>query len=267
MQAAFSLLEKVTNFYPKASQNDAQVWKLYHLIKPVVDDSTLKKTVAQYKEKHAVFTELRNALGVAPESTAQGLRQNSQSNSARELIKIKTAVESFTAKHEMRINNTADKSIHASIEKVRDRIQLYWERLFADPFAVEVNHEKKLFFVHRTNNIMEQQFRSFAYGYRRIHGNSSIRRNLEHIPDAVPLVANLKNTAYVKLVFDDISKIAKRFSEVDVVNIRSMVQAHDKAKNKNMSRNNKQLLRKADFKDKLLSAFAQVVKPDLNKSN
>lgn len=268
LQAAFSLLKKVTGFYPKTSQHDVQVWKLYHLIKPVIDDARLKNTVAQYKTKLAVFTELRNALGVAKESTTQGLRQNPQCRSERELKRIKTAVELFMAKHGRRINDTANESIRTSFQKVRDRIQLYWERLFADPFEVEVNHEKRTFFVHRTNNIMEQQFRSFAYGYRRIHGNRSIRRNLEHIPDAVPLVVNLKNPAYVKLVFDDISKLAKRFAEVDISIIRDLVKQHGKTKNNNgISHNNKKLLRNPDLKDKLITAFAHVAKLHAVKSN
>jgi len=73
LQAAQTLLDEVKAYYPTATDNDAIVWKLYHIIKTIIDDSTLKKTVAQYKEKLVVFSDLRKALAVAPESTKRDL--------------------------------------------------------------------------------------------------------------------------------------------------------------------------------------------------
>lgn len=260
LKAAYTLLDDVKTYYRPTTNNDARVWQLYHLIKTVIDDSTLKKTVAQYKAKLAVFTELRTALGVAPKSTTKGLRQNSQYGSSRELKKIKTAVELFMTNFDVQINTTTDNSLKTSFVKVKDRIELYWDRLVADPFVVNVNGVDKTFFVHRTNNIMEQQFRSFAYGYRRIHGNHSIRRNLERIPGALPLVANLKNPDYVALVFDDMSQIAQRFSEIDVLKIRTMIDNHYKMKRKNAMQKLNKLLRKPELKNQLSAAFACVAK-------
>ncbi len=124
-----------------------------------------------------------------------------------------------------------------------------------------INGKKKMFFIHRTNNIMEQQFRLFAYGYRRVHGNRSIRRNLENIPEYLPLVANLKNPDYVKLVFCDESKIAKKFSEIDVDIIRKMATTHHSNKKNLVSKKIKRkVLRQAQFKNQLKNAFAAVAR-------
>ncbi|MGP8321935.1 MAG: hypothetical protein ACT6FE_06400 [Methanosarcinaceae archaeon] len=258
LQQAQTLLNKVKTYYSIQTDADAIIWELYHLIQKVVGDSALKSTVAQYKTKLALFTDLRRALAVAPESTGKGLRQNDETTSNQELKKIKKAVEAFMQKLEDKIEITTDNSLETSFTKLKERILEYWDRLFADPFVIEVNGENRVFFVHRTNNIMEQQFRMFAYSYRRIHGNRSIRRNLENIPAALPLVANLKNQKYVKLVFEDESKIAKRFSEVNVKKIRTMVVEHYNNKNKRNLKINKQTLRNPQFKKQLTVAFAGV---------
>jgi len=159
---------------------------------------------------------------------------------------------------EIQIESTTNKSLRASFIKVKERIQLYWDRLFADPFVVDVNGEKKMFFIHRTNNIMEQQFRAFAYSYRRIHGNRSIPRNLENIPEALSLVANLKNPNYVRLVFEDESKIAKRFSKIDIQKIRLMADNHYNSKKKKDSQKCKKILRNPELRKQLTDAFAYV---------
>jgi hypothetical protein len=256
---AKELLNEVKTYYATTADNDAMVWKLYHLIQTIASDSAVKSTVTLFKSKLSVFSQLRQALAVAPQSSSNGLRQSSEDTSCQELAKIKTAVESFMQSLEQQINQTNDKPLQESFTSVKERILKYWDKLFADPFIVEVNGEKKMFFIHRTNNIMEQQFRLFAYSYRRVHGNRSIRRNLENIPEYLPLVANLKNPDYVKLVFCDESKMAKKFSEIDVKTIRTMITKHYSNKKNLVSKKfNRKVLRQAQFKSQLKIAFATV---------
>jgi len=259
LQAAQTLLKEIKTYYSTSTDNDAMVWKLYHLIQTIVADSALKSTVALFKTKLSVFTLLRQALAVAPEKASKGLRQNSENASLQQLEKIKIAVESFMQNLELKIKKTNEKPLRKSFTSVKERIFLYWDRLFADPFMVEVNGEKKMFFIHRTNNIMEQQFRFFAYSYRRVHGNRSVRRNLENIPEYLPLVANLKNPDYVKLIFVDETKMAKKFSEIDVKIIRTMVtKHHNNKKNLVTNKTKRKVLRQTQFKNQLKIAFAAV---------
>jgi hypothetical protein len=261
LQQAQELLNEVKTYYATTADNDAMVWKLYHLIQTIASDSALKSTVRRFNIKLSIFSQLRQALAVAPHSSSNGLRQNSDEASCQELEKIKTAVERFMPSLEQQINQTADKALQASFTRVKERLLKYWDKLFADPFIAEVNGENKMFFIHRTNNIMEQQFRLFAYSYRRIHGNRSIRRNLENIPEYLPLVANLKNPDYVKLVFRDESNMAKKFSESDVKIIRTMVTKHHNKQKKLVSNKIKrEVLRQALFKNQLKFAFAAVAK-------
>lgn len=258
LKAAQTLINQVKAYYPVQTENDVIIWKLYHLIEKIVGDSSLKSIVLDYKVKLAVFSDLRRALGVAPEPAQNGLTQMSTISSTQELQKIRTAVKDFMNELDQKINSPNDSKMCPSFRNVKERLEKYWQKLFADPLIVKVNGEEKILFVHRTNNIMENLFRQFNYGYRRIHGNRSVRRNLENIPEQLPLVENLKNPDYIKLVFQDESKIAKRFSQVDVKIIRKMLAEHRSKKQVLCSRKTKRILRQADFKKQLIAAFAAV---------
>lgn len=258
LRTADALLNRVKSYYSTRTENDKVLWELYHQIQKIVGDRKHKNTVAIYQKKLMVFTRLRKALGVAPEINSQGLRQQEEVFSEENLQKIKTAVEKFVCQLDVDCQTATDKSLKESFKKVKERIETYWERLFADPIVMDVNNEKRIFFVQRTNNIMEHQFRRLAYSHRRIHGNRSIRRNLENIPEVLPLVLNLKNPAYVKLVFDDQNHIAKRFSQIDVTQIRKIEANHYQSKKNKNSQKNKKLVRQPKFLKRLNSAFAKV---------
>jgi hypothetical protein len=258
LQTAQTLIDEVKTYYPAKTDNDTMIWKLYHLIEKVVGDRALQDTVAQYKIKLDVFSDLRQALGIAPESTNNGLTNMPVPTSSQELQRIKIAVEHFMRSLDQQIHQTNDREIRTSLTKVKERLTTYGDKLFADPIVVEVKGEKKQFFVHRTNNIMEHHFRRFNYRYRRIHGNHSVRRNLEHIPEQLPLVENLNNPDYIKLVFQNESKIAKRFSEIDAKTIQELSKENCTKKKSLCSRQVKRVLRHDRFKQRLIAAFAAV---------
>jgi hypothetical protein len=154
-----------------------------------------------------------------------------------------------------KIKNTDDKSLSKSFKKIIDKLKENGKRLFSDPVTVYANGEKKIIFILRTNNILEQHFRRFNYWCRRIHGNHSVRRNLENIPEQFPLVENLKNPNYVKLIFGNESKIVEKFSKVDK-NIITEMRNNLKTKQKIYSSNKiKKTIRNPDFKKLLVGSF------------
>ena len=81
---------------------------------------------------------------------------------------------------------------------------------------------------------------------------------MENIPEQLPLIENLKNSSYVKLEFKDESKIAKRFSKVDVCEIRKMLAKQHSRKQLVGTRKTKRIIRQPEFKDQLMSAFSAV---------
>jgi len=78
-------------------------------------------------------------------------------------------------------------------EKMIAQIDKYWEKLFADPIAVETPAGPILVQPQRTNNILEQFFRSLKRANRRRTGNASSIRMLRTILAQPPLVRNLEN--------------------------------------------------------------------------
>ncbi|MBC8317048.1 MAG: transposase [Desulfobulbaceae bacterium] len=258
LKDAYTMIEEVTPRYSHDSQNDRAVWKLYHTIRGVVEDRSLRKTVEQYQAKLEVFSDLREAFGTTPRSVNNGLTQTKELTSLREHQKIKNAVKSFLNTLQKKNKREKDKKLAGLCNRVINKIEEYGERLFPDPLVVVLEDGKRTFFIHRTNNIVEQLFRWLNYGFRRIHGNHSVRRNLENIPEQLPLVENLKNPEYMKLVFGGEVKMAEAFSGIDVKIVREMERNHYPKKKIHSSRKIKKALRSPDFREQLLSAFQAV---------
>jgi len=258
LEDAYITIKGVPDFYSSKTKDDRIVWKLYHTIKDIVEDPSLKKIVEQYEAKLAVFSELREAFGTTPKSVNNGLTKMKEVTTYKEHRKIKNDVQKLLKTIAKNNKKEQDKNVRDLFQKMINKINKYGERLFVDPLVVEVNDEKRTFFIHRTNNIVEQLFRWLNYGFRRIHGNHSIRRNLENIPEQLPLVENLKNPNYIKLIFGEEKNIAEKFSEIDVKIIRKMEKNHYPKKKIYASRKIKKTLRSPDFKKLLLSAFQAV---------
>ena len=68
----------------------------------------------------------------------------------------------------------------------------------------------------RTNNILEQFFRSLKRANRRRTGNASSRRMLRTILAETPLVRNLENPAYMKILLKGKQSIEEVFAETEI---------------------------------------------------
>ncbi len=250
------LKEEVTPLYSIKNKNKKIIWKLYHLIKDIVENASLEKKVKLYETKLSAFSELREALGTVPENVKNGLCRMNETGTHKELKAIKKAVAKFKTKLNKRIKSTGSKTLRNSLKKIIKKLKEYDKSIFSDPHVVKVNGKKKIIFILRTNNILEHHFRRFNYWCRRIHGNHSVRRNLENIPEQFPIVENLNNPNYVQLIFGDETKIAERFAEVDVKIIREM-SSGIKRKQKIYSSNKIKIsIRKPEFKKMLINSFA-----------
>ncbi|KPA09819.1 hypothetical protein MHK_009978, partial [Candidatus Magnetomorum sp. HK-1] len=173
----------------------------------------------------------------------------------KELKAIKKAVGKFEIELKEKIKSTSDKSLCKSLKKILDKLKEHENGLFSDPHIVKINGRERIIFIHRTNNILEHHFRRFNYSCRRIHGNQSIRRNLEHIPEQLPIVENLKKKNYVQLIFGDETKIVEKFSKIDVEKIREMNKEVKKKHKIYASNKIKKTIRKSNFKEILISSF------------
>lgn len=87
-------------------------------------------------------------------------------------------------------------------QKMIKQLDKYWGKLFADPITVQTPSGPLLIQPQRTNNILEQFFRSLKRANRRRTGNASSSRVLRTMLADTPLVRNLDNPAYMKLLLN-----------------------------------------------------------------
>jgi len=79
----------------------------------------------------------------------------------------------------------------------------------------------------RTNNILEHFFRGIRRGQRRKTGNDSMSRTLQTMLADTPLVKNLNNPEYMKLLLNGKANLEELFAEVGAMPSKSADQSVD----------------------------------------
>ena len=86
--------------------------------------------------------------------------------------------------------------------------------MFADPIEVDTPNGKITIYPQRTNNIMEQFFRGIRHGHRRKTGNDTMSRVLQTMLADTPLVKNLDNPEYVKILLNGKATLEELFADI-----------------------------------------------------
>ncbi len=220
-------------------------FKVYLDLEKVIKDRTLWKTVSEIEEKITVFERLRKAMRIAPTSGRHGLNDEGQKGNIHTIEKrVKTFRVWLTRRKNYPQNLAAQKMI-AQIDK-------YWEKLFADPITVQTPAGPILIRPQRTNNILEQFFRSLKRANRRRTGNASSSRMLRTILAETPLVRNLENPSYMRILLNGKASLEEVFAEVDIDTFRDAFREAQEVPEKIPSKL-KPLIAMSDFPEKLLS--------------
>ena len=239
-------VEKLQTIQLRGERKDNKPYfKVYLDLKKIIKDRTLWETVSVIEEKITVFEKLRKAMRIAPTSGRQGLNDEGQKGNIRTIEKrVKTFRAWLTRRKDYPQNSAAQKMI-AQIDK-------YWEKLFADPITVETSAGPSLIQPQRTNNILEQFFRSLKRANRRRTGNASSRRMLRTILAETPLVRNLENPSYMRILLSGKASLEEVFAEVDIDTFRDAFREAQNAPEKIPSEL-KPLIDMPDFPEKLLA--------------
>lgn len=220
-------------------------FKVYLDLEKIIKDRTLWKTVSEIEEKITVFEKLRQAMRIAPISGRNGLNDEGHKDNIRTIEKrVKTFRAWLTRRRDYPQNPAAQKMI-AQIDK-------YWEKLFADPITVETPAGPILIQPHRTNNILEQFFRSLKRSNRRRTGNASSSRMLHTILADTPLVRNLENPSYTRILLNGKASLEEVFAEVDIDTFRNAFRKAQDVPEK-IPAKLKPLIAMPDFPEKLVS--------------
>jgi ribosomal protein S20 len=247
LQAIYALIEKIRETPVRHAKTHRPLHLLFRSIKQVMDDPALRKSVAQLDASARVFDDLRQALRIALPQGKSGL------NDVGDGTDMKTIEERVKA---FRVRIASDSSLAGKSEykKMIQQIDTYWEKLFADPIAVDTPQGKVLIQPQRTNNILERFFRDIKKRARKRTGTISLNKTLKMILSDTPLVKNLDNEEYLKIILDGCDTLEQRFARID----SSMVVAElKKAKNEpgRLPAALKKMIRQPAFPQKLAPLF------------
>ena len=245
-------LEKLRTLQLRGEWADNKPYfKIYLDLAKIMRDRTLWKTVAAIEEKITVFEKLRAAMRIAPNSGRNGLNDGGQKGNIRTIEKRVKKFRTWFTRHKDYAQNPAARKMIEQIDK-------YWEKLFADPITVQTPSGPILIQPQRTNNILEQFFRSLKRANRRRTGNASSRRMLRTILAETPLVRNLENPTYMEIMLDGKPSIEEVFAETEIETLREAFREAQDVPEK-IPAKLKPLIAMPDFPAKLVNMLEKAV--------
>ena len=175
-------------------------------------DKALANTVLRMQEKVKIFDQLRAAMRIAQPNSQSGLNDEGDAD----ITTIKARVTAF--RHSEEVKERSATTI--AYTKMVKQIDKYWDKLFADPIQVVTKTGTVILQPQRTNNILEQFFRYLKRQERKRSGNHALSKTLKTMFAQTPLVKNLDNPQYMKVILNGKGTLAERFAEIDIVKVR-----------------------------------------------
>ncbi len=106
----------------------------------------------------------------------------------------------------------------------------------------------------RTNNVLEKFFRGEKRRDRKKSGTASLNKTLKTILADTPLVRNLENDEYYKIILNGCSTLAERFAHIDDRAVREQLKHAEKNQEK-ISPEVKSIIKQADLPEKISALF------------
>jgi len=181
-------------------------------------------------------------MRIALPEEKQGLNDDGDSDIKR----IEKAVTKFCQDKkiiELAANNSHYKRLLKQIDKFKDK-------LFADPIKVSTPAGDMMVQPQRTNNIMEQFFRELKSHFRKKNGRSSLGKTLKAMLADTPLVKNLTNTDYMKILLKDKANLEECFADIDIKQVRSKLK-EEAEQLKKYPRGMREIFKMSDFPERL----------------
>ena len=221
---------------------------LLRLLETVTGDGKLKRAAKELSKKAEVFDALRQALSIARPEGGQGLNDEGDEP---DLKTIEQKVKAFRK----RVVEEKQFTGNRAYVKMISQIDKYWTKLFADPLIVKTPDGTKLIQPQRTNNVLEQFFRDLKRGNRQREGTASLSKTLRYILKETPLVKNLGNADYMRIILDGCSTLEERFATIDSKRATEALRKSQENADR-VSPKMKKLIRRPDFQQKISNLFA-----------
>jgi len=174
----------------------------------IVKDPAIIQAVEELQWRCRLFDDLRQKMRIAQPGSNNGLNDD---GTDKDIASIRQGVEQFRSRLDKSRKLSGDKLCR----KVAEQIDKYSDKLFADPIEVKTPSGNMIIYPQRTNNVLEQFFRSLRRGHRRKTGDNSMRRALQAMLADTPLVKNLDNPDYVEILLNGKDCLEDLFAEIE----------------------------------------------------
>ena len=248
VQTVAQKLESIKDIHLRGQwQDNVPLFKLAHALKAVAADAGLQSRLAAMEVKSQVFDQLRAAMRIAEVGGSAGLNSGSDPIA---MGPIQKAVQEFRQRITMRLDYPTTPHWKAMIAQ----LDKYGDKLFADPIAVQTPQGRRLIQPQRTNNMLERFFRDFHCGERRRSGHNALGRFLQTMIADTPLVKNLDNPDYLKVLLNGQPSLEACFAQIDTETVRQELEAAQQWFDK-VPRKIRQLIAQPTFADTLCGLF------------
>ncbi len=220
-------------------KNNKPLHKTFSDLSNIIEDKSLWNSVDAIESEIIIFEKLRDAMRIAPKKSEKGL------NSENSDVNIRT-IEKRVKIFRENIVNAKGYSESKSHQKMIKQLDKYWMKLFVDPIEVNTDNGKIIIQPQRTNNYAEQNFRDLKRGFRKKTGNGSLGKTSRTMLANTPLVKNLQNPEYMKILLDGKSCLEELFAEIDSNEVLDELKISQK-NNEKIPAKLKKLTRKSNF--------------------
>jgi hypothetical protein len=196
------------------------------IVHPVDSEVPFEKIARSLRPRAELFMELRNALRLRPKptrrnSTASPSPVLTPAQAVAELRDIEAAVLDLgVALEERRPQRGPAQDQRMAIDIVLSHIQRHGDRLFGHAISLADNVGGGIRLVDRSNNCLEGFFHDLKHRERRRSGRKILTQDLEQLPPAAALAANLRSSDYVAILCGGLDKLPDAFAQLDASSTR-----------------------------------------------
>jgi hypothetical protein len=220
-------LKRLYAAFTRRPVTDAPVRKalrrLRRLLHPVDSDVPFERCARTLRTRAALFGELRDALRLRPKPSGRNAPSPPLGAPpvAAELRDIEAAVDTLAASlAQRRPARGPAQDQRQAIDILLAHLQRHRDSLFGHLIALPESAGGGMRPVERTNNCLEGFFDDFKHGERRRSGRKRLAQDLEQIPAAAALAANLRAPDYVEIVCGSLDALPRAFAALDAMDTR-----------------------------------------------
>lgn len=249
LQSVHQLLGKIMDInFSDSSNANRPFSQFYRMFAKVVKDKRLNDLAKDLETKAEVFDKLRIAMRIALPEGKNGINDDGDTTD------MKSIEEKLTAFRKWLVSNKHRKKTYTDMVSQIDK---YWKKLFADPILVVTPDGVLNIQPQRTNNILERFFRELKRRGRKKTGMASLSKVLKTALADTPLVQNLKNDEYMKIILNGCSSLAERFYQIDTHLVQQEMAKAAKSNGKILP-GIKKMIRDVELTEKISSLFCPI---------